>query len=85
MLTKTDLQAIDKLFTKRLDDAIVHQIDPLITKRTDEIVTKRISQALKPVNRKLDLVISFFDREIVTLRKRVDRIEDHLHIPPLAS
>jgi len=42
MLTKTDLQAIDNLMVKRVD----------------QIVTKRIQEAIKPINKKLDLMIS---------------------------
>jgi hypothetical protein len=50
----------------------------------DGIVTKRIRQELKPVNKKVDLLISFFDREIVSLKKRVGRIEGHIHLPTTA-
>ena len=57
-------------------------------KEIDNIVTKRIKQELKPVKSDIakmrkDVIISLFDREYVDLRKRVERIEEHLNLPPI--
>jgi hypothetical protein len=72
MLTKQDLQAIDNL----------------LAKRTDEIVTKHINPIKKDIvkiQKDINLIVSFFDREHTNLRRRVSRIEDHLHLPALSS
>lgn len=75
MLTKTDLQAIDNL----------------IVKRVDEVVTKRIREEHKPIRKDIskmrkdiDVMLSLFDREYVNLRSRVERIEEHLNIPSMS-
>lgn len=46
---------------------------------------EEIQKEFKEVNKKLDLAISFFDREYLQLRARVDRIEKFLKIPPLSA
>lgn len=76
MLTKTDLQAIDNL----------------IVKRVDEVVTKRIREEHKPIRKDIskmrkdiDVMLSLFDREYVNLRSRVERIEEHLSLTPMSA
>jgi len=56
------------------------------------IVNQSISKALVPVNKKLnkvcknlDLVIRTFDKDIIETKRRVDRIEKHLDLPPLQT
>lgn len=40
---------------------------------------------MSKIQNSINVLISYFDREEVLLRKRVDRIEDHLHLPPLVD
>ena len=40
-----------------------------------------IQAETKPIKKTLDLVVKLFDRDYVALRKRVEKIEDHLDIP----
>ncbi|HUD20428.1 MAG TPA: hypothetical protein VMR81_08360 [Patescibacteria group bacterium] len=84
MLTKTDLQAIDNLVTKRVNEAI--------DTRVGDIVTKRIREELKPmkedivkIRKDINVIVSFFDREYTNLRTRVERIEEHLQLPAISS
>jgi len=65
MLTKGDLEQVDKLMEKR----------------TAPIEKLQNSQG-KEFRKKLDLVISFFDRDINRLIKQVDRLERHTGLPP---
>jgi predicted nucleic acid-binding Zn-ribbon protein len=39
---------------------------------------------LAKVRTDINVLVSFFDREYMDLRKRVDRIEEHLNLPPIA-
>jgi len=81
MLTKTDLQAIDNLFTRRLDEAITHRIDTLITKRIRQEL-KPVKKDISKIRKDMNLIVTFFDREYTTLRKR---LEEHTHLPLISS
>lgn len=52
-----------------------------------EVVKDEITKELKPIHKKLnklekkiDTTINFFDHEVLSDRKRIDRIENHLGI-----
>ena len=72
MLTQSDLQAIGKI--------IVEKLNPLETK-----LTKKINLLDKRTNRKLDVIINYFDHQDIDVRKRLNRIETHLGLMPLSS
>ncbi len=44
---------------------------------------KPIKRSISKIQKDIKVIISLFDREHVHLIKRVDRIEDHLKLPPL--
>lgn len=44
---------------------------------------KPIKQELSKISRNLNLFIKFFDKEQVKLKKRVDRVDTHLGLPPI--
>lgn len=44
---------------------------------------KPVKKSLKRIERGLDETIEVFDADITHLRKRVDRVEDHLHLSRL--
>ncbi len=60
MLTKDDLEQIDKLMEKR---------------------TVPIEKRQKRHGKKLNLIISYFDRDITRVARKVDRIEKHIGLP----
>lgn len=60
-------------------------------KDIDLVVSKRIRQELNPVKKDViqirkdqKTIISFFDNEYLELRKRIERLEHHLNLPPLS-
>lgn len=54
--------------------------------KIDNLIEKRLSPMEKRLNRKLDkkldLIISFFDKIVVNHTKRIDKLEKHTGIPP---
>ena len=66
MLTKEDIQQIKEL------------LEP-IQKEVNRI--GGIEKRLEKIEKNVDTIVSFFDRENVNLRKRVQRIEEHLNLP----
>jgi predicted nucleic acid-binding Zn-ribbon protein len=44
-----------------------------------------VKKDVTKIRKDTDLILSFVDREYLDLRKRVDRIETHLHLPTLAD
>ena len=68
MLTKQDLSEIQKVVQK--------QVDPI--KKYIKTIKTDISQ----IRTDIKTVINFFDKEYLEFRKRVDRIEEHLDLPP---
>lgn len=71
MLTKNDLQQIGIVIDEKLKPV----------KRDITILTKDVSTLKKDVAQTrtdVKVLISYFDREYVELRKRIDRIEEHL-------
>lgn len=117
MLTTQDLQAIETLLDKKLDqkfaennryrdhklDQRFSQFEEKLDKKLDEkfaqnnkirdaSLDERFKRELKPIkaslrrlNKKLDLVITTFDNDINHIWKRMNRVEDHLNLPPISS
>jgi len=94
MLTKTDLNQIRKVVreevegeSKSLKEELQGEIKLVrieiqkdiraLTNRIKnlEIVTNKIQKDIKSI-------INFFDKEFLRLRKRVEKVEEHLNIPP---
>lgn len=48
-----------------------------------KIELKPIKRDLRKINGDINTVINVFDRDIITLRKRVDRVEDQMGLSPL--
>lgn len=65
MLTKGDLQEIDKVLTKRMKAEL-----------------KPVKDDVSHMRKDIKTIVNFFDREYLDLRKRVERIEEHLHLTP---
>lgn len=73
--------AIDKALDKRLELTINKALDKKMEPMFDKKL-KPIKQDIAKIRKDITMVISFFDREYVDLRARVERIEDHLHLSP---
>ncbi|MBI4130045.1 hypothetical protein HY468_01875 [Candidatus Roizmanbacteria bacterium] len=72
MLNQQDLIAIGKIIDLKLEEKLEQKLKP-------------IKKKLTRLERLSNTIIRSFDREYIYLRKRVDRIEDHLHLSPLSS
>lgn len=44
---------------------------------------KTLKTDVAKIRKDVTIIVSFFDSEYLELRKRVDRIEEHLSLPPL--
>ena len=94
MLTKTDLNQIRKVVreeieteSRSLEENLQGEIKLVrieiqkdiraLTNRVKslEIITNRIQKDIKSI-------INFFDKEFLQLRKRVEKVEEHLNLPP---
>ncbi|OGM03216.1 hypothetical protein A2115_02820 [Candidatus Woesebacteria bacterium GWA1_41_8] len=58
----------------------------------DTVFAERLKQDLKPVKsditkirKDIDVMLSMFDREYLEIRKRIERIEEHLNLPLLPN
>lgn len=70
MLTKIDLKQIDSLISKRLQN--------VATKDSLKEELKPIKSDVAKIRKDIDVIIALFDREYINLRKRVEKIEEHL-------
>lgn len=97
MLTQNDLQAIGKIIDNKFDSrlsGIEKRLGSMeikfvtLEKKFDLVETKlikKIDRLDRSMNKKLDVVISYFEYRDVDLEKRVNRIETHLSLAPLNS
>ncbi|HJZ05854.1 hypothetical protein A2634_04075 [Candidatus Amesbacteria bacterium RIFCSPHIGHO2_01_FULL_48_32] len=67
MLTYQDLKKIGEMFENKFDERFKINIKP-------------IQSTLRKVNKDIKLIINFFDREMIDLRKRVKVIERELNL-----
>ena len=85
MLTKIDLKQIQR---------IIHDETRIIVKEENKILLSKsdLKKELDPVKKDISKIrkdtneiIGFFDTEYGELRKRVERIENHLNLPPISN
>lgn len=71
MLTEKDADKIKGLIKAETDPLRqdIHHLDKGF---------KNVNKKLNKLDKKLDLVVNLFEDDHIKLRKRVDRIEDHL-------
>lgn len=79
MLTKKDLLNIDKQLNidKKLDKKLAERLSPI------HADIKTIKTDIAKIRKDMSGITDFFDQEYIGLRKRVERIEDHLNLPPI--
>lgn len=81
-------QGVQKTVPKMIEEGIQKTVPQMIENGIKKTVPQMIEKALKPIKRDIkslkrgqDIIISFFDRDSLELRSRVDRIERHLKLP----
>ena len=72
MLTNTDLGKIGNIVQKESRKIVQKEFSPV--KKDIKTIKSDISQ----IRIDIKVIVSFFDREYLELRKRVERIEEHL-------
>lgn len=83
MLTQNDLHAIGKIINETLDSRLPLVENKLIKKISS--LDKKMNQGFKSVDKKLDVIINYFDHQDIDIKKRLNRIELHLGLMPLNS
>lgn len=90
MLTKEDLKSVEEVVDRKLKpvkdgvtslkiDVGVLKNDVSGLKKDMKVVKRDAAQTRKDIK----VIISLFDNDYVNLRQRVERIEDHLKLPPI--
>jgi hypothetical protein len=74
-LTNDDLQAIRLV----VNDEVGGQLEPI--KQKLGIIEKEV----KKIKKDTTYIIDVLDRELMHQTKRVDQIENHLHLPPITD
>ncbi len=95
MLTKTDLSQIRKVVREEVEEEgknTKNELQAEIKLTRMEIQSEQINIkdrlknleiAAKKIQKTVDTIIDFFDRQNLNIRKRVERIEESLGLSPL--
>ncbi len=70
MLTKTDLVQIGKVIDEKLEVKLEKKLKP-------------VNHKLSKIQKDLKTTIEFFDNDVTKLKIRVNRVEEHLGLPPI--
>jgi hypothetical protein len=88
-LTKKDFQNIGTLLDTKLDKRFQDQEKMLDSKLNSkfDIIKKELmahtKKQIRPLNKKFDLVIKYFDKVTTKHDIRIKRVENELHLPPM--
>lgn len=94
MLTKTDLSQIRKIVreeteteSRSLKEELQGEVKLArieLQKDIRELTSrvKNIEILIDKIQKDIKSIVNFFDKESLQLRKRVERIEEHLNLPP---
>jgi predicted nucleic acid-binding Zn-ribbon protein len=89
MLTKSDLDQIKSVVqsetSKIVKEVVKEELKPIkkdISTLKSDVGT--LKQDVSEIRKDMKKIINFFDREYLELRKRVERIEEHLDLEPAA-
>ena len=78
MLTSEDLLAIGNIIDTKLEQKLEEKLEQKFDSKLKPINTR-----LRKIEKTLDVIVRTFDKDIIETKKRVDRIEDHLSLPPI--
>lgn len=83
-LTKKDLQNIAGVVQKEIKATVPGMIEAGIKNTVPGMIRdelKPIKEDIAQIRKDIKTITNFFDREYLELRNRVERIEEHLHLP----
>lgn len=75
MLTKNDVKIIGNLFDEKFDKKLDEKFENAFKKHISSI-----KEDITQIRKDQKLIIRFFDREYLNLRKRIERIESYLKL-----
>jgi len=79
MLTQDDLKAIKKVVNEEVGNGLS------IGLKSIQKDIRSLKKDVRILRKDLNITITSFDREIIDTRRRINRIEDHLNLPPLTT
>jgi Skp family chaperone for outer membrane proteins len=82
MLTPDDLHQIDETLTKRIK-AELEPVRKEVAKQIKEEILP-IREDITHIRKDIKTIVNYFDREYLTLRNRIERIEQHLGLHPIS-
>ena len=71
MLSNDDLKKIGEVVDRRIEE----KVGPIIEKQL-----RPVKEDISHIRKEIKVIVGFFDREYLDLRKRVERIEAHLNL-----
>ena len=84
MITTQDLSQIKTIVENVVEQKFEEKLVPINSKLDSmDIEFKGINKKLNKLQKGQDEIITYFDNKAIRLEKRVDRIEDHLHLSSL--
>ena len=88
MLTKDDLSLIAKLLDSRLEVKLESKFNSKLKSIKGDISNIKsnitnIKSDITNIRRDQKTIVTFFDKEYLNLRERIERIETHLGLPAL--
>lgn len=72
MLTKSDLQEIKKIVNDNTRKIVKEELAP-------------VKKDITSIRKDIKTIVGYFDNEYLELRKRIDRLEEHLNLPPISN
>ena len=96
MLTKADLKEIRKIIREEVENEVQNTKDELQADQKMNLIRivteirgvenrlKNLEIRITKVQKDLKYTINFLDKEGLKVIKRIERIEEHLHLPPLS-
>ena len=81
-------EEVPAIVDKQTRQIVQQEVPPIVETQARKIMKeelKPIKQDIAEIRGDIKAIVSFFDREYVALRRRVERIEDHLQLAPIPS
>lgn len=84
MLTKNDLSQIENIVEKRTRKIVQEETRKIVREEIEPVKSeiRTIKKDIAKIRADIKVIISFFDREYLELRTRVERIKAHLGLSP---
>lgn len=83
-------QKLDQKLEEKLEQKLEEKLDKKLEEKLDQKLEEKLDKKLKPIKKDihkikndLDTVICHFDRRIISNITRIERLENHLRLPPV--